>query len=111
MVEGYCDYVANETSYPFQAGVTRVLANHPTFDASFRYFQYYAAVRYLIEMEKKNFVDIVEHAENYDYQDLAVRFARKTRADDNNPPSRLLGSPQYSTVCTTCSALVSANRT
>lgn len=73
--EGYCEYVANETSYPFQAGVTRVLANHPTSDASFRYFQYYAAVRYLIETEKKSLVEIIERAEDYNYQDLAMRFA------------------------------------
>ena len=80
--EGYCDYVANETSYPFDEGVSRLLTDSSKTDVSFQYFQYYAAVRYLIETEKKSFVEIVRRAADLNYHDLAMQFAR--RASTNN---------------------------
>lgn len=82
LAEGYCDYVANETSYPFDEGIARVLADSSTTDASFRYFQYYAAVRHLMEVEKKSFAEIVQHAEDYKYQELAMQLARRASADN-----------------------------
>jgi hypothetical protein len=63
IVEGYCDYVARESSFPEVEGL-RLLSTgkqHPS--GSFRYFIYHQMVSYLIENRHFSFQQIVDRAD------------------------------------------------
>jgi hypothetical protein len=59
VAEGYCDYVARESSFPEAEGLRLFAAaqNHPS--TSFRYFTYHQMVRYLMEDQKLSFSQVV----------------------------------------------------
>jgi hypothetical protein len=49
--EGYCEYVAGETTISYEEGVRRWKAN-PDDHATYAYFKYHQMVRYLLDVEK-----------------------------------------------------------
>lgn len=66
VAEGYCDYVARESSFPEEDGL-RLFASgqkHPSM--SYRYFTYRQMVRYLAEHQSLTFSEIVARANEPD---------------------------------------------
>jgi hypothetical protein len=63
VVEGYCDYVAQESSFPEDKGLHLLATDkhHPS--GSFQYFVYRQMVSYLIEDRHSSFQQIVERAD------------------------------------------------
>jgi hypothetical protein len=64
--EGYCDFVARESSFPEEDGL-RLFASgqkHPSI--SYRYFTYRQMVRYLVEHQNLTFSEIVARANESD---------------------------------------------
>jgi len=62
VAEGYCDYIARESSFPEAEGL-RLFASgqsHPSM--SFRYFTYRQMVRYLVEHQHLTFSQVVARA-------------------------------------------------
>jgi hypothetical protein len=60
--EGYCDYVARESSFPAGEGLQRLREGHEDPSASFRYFVYREMVRHVIEDQHYSFDEIVKRA-------------------------------------------------
>jgi hypothetical protein len=63
ITEGYCDYVARESSFPEAMGLRLLAAGKRDPSGSFRYFIYRQMVSYLIENRHFSFQQIVEHAD------------------------------------------------
>ncbi len=63
VVEGYCDYVAQESSFPEAKGLYLLAAGKQHPSGSFQYFVYRQMVSYLIEDRHFSFQQIVEHAD------------------------------------------------
>jgi hypothetical protein len=63
VVEGYCDYVAQESSFPEAKGLHLLATgkHHPS--GSFRYFIYRQMVSYLLEDRHFSFQQIIERAD------------------------------------------------
>lgn len=57
--EGYCDYVAHESSYGFDRGITDLKAGKKEDSGSFDYFMYRLYVTYLIDYKKQSYDAIV----------------------------------------------------
>lgn len=49
--EGYCEYVAGDSTISYEEGV-RLWKEHPSDDAGYRYFKYHMLVKYLLETER-----------------------------------------------------------
>jgi hypothetical protein len=65
VAEGYCDYVARESSFPETEGL-RLFASgqsHPSM--SYRYFTYRQMVRYLVEHQRLTFSEVVARANEF----------------------------------------------
>ena len=63
ITEGYCDYVARESSFPEAKGIRLLAAGKQDPSGSFRYFVFRQMVTYLIEDRHFSFQQIVEHAD------------------------------------------------
>lgn len=63
VVEGYCDYVAHESSFPEAEGLHLLAAGQQDTSGSFQYFVYRQMVSYLIEDRHFSFQQVVEHAD------------------------------------------------
>lgn len=48
--EGYCEYIAGDTTIPFEEGL-RLWRENPSDDTAYRYIKYQAMVKYLLETE------------------------------------------------------------
>jgi hypothetical protein len=57
--EGYCDFIAKESSYNFTAGMQSLCANQNTSSPSFRYFKYRLYIDYLIKDRHLSFNEII----------------------------------------------------
>ncbi|MEO5803511.1 MAG: hypothetical protein ABIR24_08260 [Verrucomicrobiota bacterium] len=77
VAEGYCDFVAHESSFPEAEGLRRLAADEPDVSTAFRYFTYRQMVRYLIEDQHLSFAEVVEHAKNFATIKAATRKAIK----------------------------------
>jgi len=60
--EGYCDYVAGESSFPEREGLRLIAAGQFDPSPSFEYFQSRKVVQYLIEQRHMPFEEIAEQA-------------------------------------------------
>ena len=60
--EGYCDYVARESSFPEVEGLRRLASGERDPSSSFRYFEYRQMVRYLLEVKQLSFAQAVSKA-------------------------------------------------
>lgn len=63
IIEGYCDYVAHESSFPEALGLRLLAAGQQHPSGSFRYFVFRQMVSYLIEDRHFSFQQIVESAD------------------------------------------------
>jgi hypothetical protein len=63
VVEGYCDYVAHESSFPEDKGLHLLAAGKQHPSGAFQYFVYRQMVSYLIEDRHFSFQQIVERAD------------------------------------------------
>jgi hypothetical protein len=75
VAEGYCDYVADESSFPTEQGL-RLFASgerHPS--ASYRYFTYRLMVRHLVEDQHLSFSQVVARAGEFAAVEAATREA------------------------------------
>lgn len=63
VVEGYCDYVAQESSFPEAKGLHLLAMGQQHPSGSFQYFLYRQMVRYLIEDRHFSFQQIVDRAD------------------------------------------------
>lgn len=63
VVEGYCDYVAHESSFPEAKGLQLLATGQQHPSGSFQYFIYRQMVRYLIEDRHFSFQQIVDRAD------------------------------------------------
>lgn len=59
VLEGYCDWIAGEGSYPHHEGLQRLLSGRDDTTSSYRYFVGRHLVGYLIEQRKMSFREIV----------------------------------------------------
>lgn len=50
--EGYCDYIADESSYPFDKGMEEFCRHQNDKSPSFEYFKFRLYIKYLIENHK-----------------------------------------------------------
>jgi hypothetical protein len=64
VVEGYCDYVAHESSFPEAKGLHLLATGQLDPSGSFQYFVYHQMVRYLIEVRHFSFQQIVDRADD-----------------------------------------------
>ncbi len=75
--EGYCDYVAQESSYDEKLGWDQICENNKEeVSSSYIYFKYRTYVEYLLNEEKTTISDFL--AEDFDLERLAFR-SRKER--------------------------------
>ncbi|KAM3114671.1 hypothetical protein [Phormidesmis sp. 146-33] len=63
VVEGYCDYVAHESSFPEAKGLHLLATGQQDPSGSFQYFIYRQMIRYLIEDRHFSFQQIVDRAD------------------------------------------------
>ncbi|MEA5597138.1 hypothetical protein [Rivularia sp. UHCC 0363] len=63
IIEGYCDYVAHESSFPETEGLRLLTAGKQHPSGSFRYFVFRQMVSYLIEDRHFSFQQILERAD------------------------------------------------
>jgi hypothetical protein len=68
--EGYCEYIAGDSTITYQEGVKLWKAN-PTDDLNYRYFKYHMMVKYLIEREKLSIEDVFNR--DFDIKDLEAK--------------------------------------
>ncbi|MBA4185605.1 MAG: hypothetical protein H0X49_16570, partial [Acidobacteria bacterium] len=72
--EGYCEYVAGETTIGFAEGVRRWKEN-PADDSKYLYFKYHQMVRYLLDDEKISVVELFNR--DFDERDLSAKVFAK----------------------------------
>jgi hypothetical protein len=72
--EGYCEYVAGETTLSFQEGVRRWKEN-PASDSNYAYFKYQQMVKFLLEDEKISVEELFQ--KDFDEKDLAAKVYAK----------------------------------
>ena len=63
VVEGYCDYVAHESSFPEAKGLYLLATGKQDPSGSFQYFIYRQMIRYLIEDRHFSFQQIIDRAD------------------------------------------------
>jgi hypothetical protein len=68
--EGYCEYIAGDTTITYQEGVALWRAD-PSHDSKYRYFKYQMMVKYLLETEKLNIEEVFNR--DFDLKDLEAK--------------------------------------
>jgi hypothetical protein len=71
--EGYCEYIAGDTTITFQEGVALWRAS-PDNDSKYRFFKYQMMVKYLFETEKLSIEDVFNR--DFDLKDLEAKTFR-----------------------------------
>jgi hypothetical protein len=66
VVEGYCDFVAQDGSFPEAEGLALLAAGKDDSSSSFRYFKYRQSVRYLMQNRQLSFQQLVDSANDLD---------------------------------------------
>jgi hypothetical protein len=72
--EGYCEYVAGETTLSFEEGVRRWKEN-PAEDSKYAYFKYHQMVKYLLDDEKISVEDLFNR--DFDLKELEAKVFAK----------------------------------
>lgn len=73
--EGYCDFIAKESSFDFATGIKFLCNNEGTSSTSFQYFKYRLYVDYLIKDKSLYFSRIVN--DNFDLTELGKALEKK----------------------------------
>lgn len=68
--EGYCEYVAGETTLSFEEGLRRWREN-PNDDARFAYFKYHQMVKFLLDVEKISVEELFSR--DFDLKELEAK--------------------------------------
>ena len=68
--EGYCEYIAGDTTIPIEEGIRRWREN-PNDDTNYRYIKYQLMVRYLLEKQQITVDELFTQA--FDERDVAAR--------------------------------------
>ena len=68
--EGYCEYIAGDTTMPFDEGI-RLWRENPSDDSGYRYIKYQAMVKYLLENENLTVDELFTH--DLDEKDVAAK--------------------------------------
>ena len=68
--EGYCEYIAGDTTIPFEEGL-RLWRDNPNDDTAYRYIKYQAMVQYLLEKEKISVDEFFTRS--FDENDVAAK--------------------------------------
>ena len=76
--EGYCEYIAEDSTITFTEGV-RLWKENPKDDSKYRYFKYHAMVKYLLETEKLTIDDVFNR--EFNVQELEEKVFRSLSAD------------------------------
>ena len=83
--EGYCDYVARESSFPEALGLRLLAAGQTHPSGSFHYFVFRYMVMYLIEERHFSFQQVVEHADQAtSIEEETVKAIKARKAAANN---------------------------
>ena len=77
--EGYCDYVAQESSFPEGDGFRLLAAGERHPSPSFRYFLYRQMVQYLIDDQHLSFAQVVARAGDASGVERETQLALQTR--------------------------------
>jgi len=72
--EGYCEYIAGETTLSFEEGVRRWKEN-PNDSSKYDYFKYHQMVKYLLDDEKISIEDLFSR--DFDEKELEVKVFEK----------------------------------
>ncbi|MFK7811918.1 MAG: hypothetical protein AB8B59_05445 [Maribacter sp.] len=74
--EGYCDYVAQESSYDEKLGWNQICRNKDNvISSSYTYFKYKTYVEHLLNEEKRTISDFL--AQDFDLENLAIKSRKK----------------------------------
>jgi len=76
--EGICDFISQETSFPFDQGIKKILQNENDESNSYDYFLNYLAISELVYVEKKSVDEIIRMRNIYKKEDrinLAKKYA------------------------------------
>jgi len=68
--EGYCEYIAGDTTMPIEEGIRRWREN-PNDDTDYRYIKYQLMVQYLLEKQKLSVDDLF--SQTFDEKDVAAK--------------------------------------
>ena len=68
--EGYCEYIAQDTTIPFEEGI-RLWRENPNDDTGYRYIKYQAMIQYLLEKEKISVDDLF--TKTFDENEIAAK--------------------------------------
>jgi len=68
--EGYCEYVAGDSSLRFEEGA-KLWKENPNDDSQYRYFKYHLMVKYLLETERLTVDEVFQRA--FDEKELAAK--------------------------------------
>ena len=68
--EGYCEYIAGDTTIPFEEGI-RLWRENPSDDTNYRYIKYQAMIQYLLEKENISVDDLF--TKSFDEKDVAAK--------------------------------------
>lgn len=71
--EGYCEYVAGDSTITYEEGV-ELWKENPNDDSKYRYFKYHMMVKYLLETEKLSIEDVFNR--DFDIRDLGAKVFR-----------------------------------
>jgi hypothetical protein len=72
--EGYCEYVAGDSSLTFQEGV-KLWKENPSDDSKYKYFKYQLMVKYLLEEERLTIDEVFQRT--FDERELAARVFKR----------------------------------
>ena len=68
--EGYCEYIAGDSTITYEEGV-KLWKENPNVDSAYRYFKYHMMVKYLLETEKLSIEDVFKS--DFDMKDLEAK--------------------------------------
>jgi hypothetical protein len=111
ILEGYCEYIAGEGSFPEEEGMRLFLSGEEEASGSYRYFVYRLVVQYLIENQHLTFMQIFDRTRDYDATKNEVREHLRKAAATGTPVGFLAAEGREITVCLRpCRAIYSAQR-
>lgn len=71
--EGYCEFVAGDSTITYEEGV-KLWKENPDDDSKYRYFKYHMMVKYLLERERRSIEDVFNG--DFDMRDLEAKVLR-----------------------------------
>ncbi len=71
--EGYCEYIAGDSTITYEEGV-KLWKENPGEDSKYRYFKYHMIVKYLLESEKLSIEEVFNR--DFDMKDLEAKVFR-----------------------------------